>query len=191
MAPRKKTDEKARPKRGAPRGGTQKTASAKDRAKIKADHAEKEKAFATEPVFDPEIANIILERLADGETLNEICRTPGMPKPRTVRRWSLNNEEFAPLYARARELGYMAMADDLIEVASDGRNDWMARQMAGADDDDPSKVAWQVNGEHVSRSRLRVDTMKWTLSKALPRIYGDKLALTDADGGTFKVQFVA
>lgn len=189
MTARKKTDEKPKAKRGAPKGGTQKTASAKDRAKIKADHAKKEKEFATEPVFDPEIANIILERLADGETLNEICRTPGMPKARTVRRWSLNNEEFAPLYARAREIGYMSMADDLIEVSSDGRNDWMERQLAAASDDEPAKVAWQLNGEAVARSRLRVDTMKWTLSKALPRIYGDKLALTDPDGGALTVRF--
>jgi len=29
----------------------------------------------------------------------------------------------------------------------------------------------------VARDRLRVDTRKWLLSKALPKIYGDKLAL--------------
>jgi len=32
-----------------------------------------------------------------------------------------------------------------------------------------------VNPEVIGRSRLRVDTRKWYLSKVLPKIYGDKL----------------
>ena len=52
-------------------------------------------------------------------------------------------------WARAREIGYQGMADDLTEIAD-------------AKDGDPA------------RDRLRVDTRKWLLSKALPKIYGDK-----------------
>jgi len=175
----------AKPRRASP-----KIANAEDRAKIKADHAAKQQENASEPVYDPIIARVILERLADGETLNEICRTPGMPKPSTVRRWDLDDVQgFAVQYARARMLGYQAMADDLTEIMDNGHNDWMARQIAGMDEDDPRRVAWQVNGEHVSRSRLRFEGRKWILSKALPKIYGDKVALTDADGGKLVIEF--
>jgi hypothetical protein len=59
------------------------------------------------------------------------------------------------------------MADELMEIADDGRNDWMERH----GEEDPG---WQVNSEHIQRSRLRVDARKWTLSKVLPKIYGDK-----------------
>lgn len=173
------------------RRASPKIANPEDRAKIKADHAAKQQENASEPVYDPIIARVILERLADGETLNEICRTPGMPKASTVRLWSLDDVDgFDAQYTRARMLGYHSMADDMVDIMDDGRNDWMARQMAGADENDPARVAWQVNGEHVSRSRLRFEGRKWLLSKALPKIYGDKIAITDADGGTFKVQFV-
>ena len=38
-----------------------------------------------------------------------------------------------------------------------------------------------TTGDAVDRSRLAVDAMKWTLSKILPKKYGDKLALGGAD----------
>jgi hypothetical protein len=49
-----------------------------------------------------------------------------------------------------------------------------AKRLDGGQGDD---TGWLVNGENLQRSRLRVDTRKWLLSKALPKIYGDKLAL--------------
>lgn len=44
--------------------------------------------------------------------------------------------------------------------------------------------------DHVSRSRLRVDTRKWMLSKMLPKIYGDKTTteLTSPNGGPIKTE---
>jgi hypothetical protein len=94
-----------------------------------------------------------------------------MPAESTVRGWALDDREgFSAQYTRARELGYLAMADELLEVADDGKNDWMERR--GDGDENPS---WVLNGEHVQRSRLRVDTRKWMLSKALPKIFGDKV----------------
>lgn len=93
-----------------------------------------------------------------------------MPHESTVRSWALDDREgFSTQYARAREIGYFSMADELLEVADDGRNDWMERS------DDNGGISWQLNGEHIQRSRLRVDTRKWMLSKALPKVFGDKV----------------
>jgi hypothetical protein len=48
-------------------------------------------------------------------------------------------------------------------------------------DDEP---AWVINGEHIQRSRLRVDARKWLLAKMLPKVFGDRIAaeLTGKDG---------
>jgi len=54
---------------------------------------------------------------------------------------------------------------------------------------DGESLGWQLNGDHVQRSRLRIETRKWILSKALPKIYGDKVAVTDSDGGKLTIQF--
>ena len=39
-------------------------------------------------------------------------------------------------------------------------------------------IGWVLNGEHIQRSRLRVDTRKWYLSKLNPKKYGDKVDVT-------------
>lgn len=117
--------------------------------------------------FTREVADNILDGLAEGMTLREVCRQEGMPPESTVRLWVMDDRDgFAAQYARAREIGYQAMADELLEISDDGRNDWVER--------DGEAV---YNGDHVARSRLRVDTRKWLLSKALPKVYGDKVGV--------------
>lgn len=118
--------------------------------------------------YTPAKGRAICKLLAEGLTLNQVCERLQLAS-RTVRRWALDNEEFAPQYARARELGYQKMADELVEIADDARNDWMSiKSKSGQEIEVP-------NREVVDRSKLRIDTRKWLLSKALPKIYGDKL----------------
>jgi hypothetical protein len=130
--------------------------------------------------YTAEVAELILELLAAGQSLKEICReNECTPDDSTVRKWALDDVQgFAARYSRAREIGYHSMADEIFDIADDGRNDWMDRhnERTGVTDTVP-------NNEHMNRSRLRVDTRKWFLSKVLPKIYGDKLAVTGADGG--------
>ena len=128
--------------------------------------------------YTQDIADKICERLAKGETLRSICRSDEMPSEATVRNWALSNREgFFAQYSQAREIGYHSMADEALEISDDGTNDWV---MNNADED--GSAVYRLNGEHVQRSRLRVDTRKWLLSKALPKVYGDKLQHTGADG---------
>ena len=120
-------------------------------------------------VYTPELAALICEKLADGYTLREVCKPEEMPAESTVRNWALTDHEgFFAQYAKAREIGYHSMADETLEIADSAANDWMERNGEG-------DAGWQVNGEHIQRSRLRIDTRKWLLSKALPKIYGDKV----------------
>ncbi len=117
-----------------------------------------------------EIAESICGQLATGMTLREVCRAEGMPAESTVRNWALEDREgFFAQYARAREIGYYSMADETLEIADDGTNDWVERE------NERGEKKTVLDSEHVQRSRLRVDTRKWLLSKALPKIYGDKL----------------
>lgn len=119
--------------------------------------------------YTQEVADKICRGLAEGMTLRQVCKPDDMPPESTVRLWVLDDREgFAAQYARAREIGYHCMADELLEVADDGTNDWIERQ------GDDKQAMYVLNGEHVQRSRIRVDTRKWLLSKALPKIYGDK-----------------
>ena len=102
-----------------------------------------------------------------------------MPERQTVINWSLNTEHpFFDQYERARKIGYHLMADELTDIADDGSNDWMERYGK-----DGEALGWAINGEAVQRSRIRIDTRKWMLSKVLPKIYGDKSSVDLTTGG--------
>lgn len=114
----------------------------------------------------------ITERLSQGEPLAQICRDEGMPAARTVREWQQNDEQVSAAIARAREEGFDAIAAECLDIADDGRNDWMNRAADAGDEQ-----ALQFNGEHVRRSKLRVDTRLKLLAKWDPKRYGDRLAV--------------
>lgn len=134
--------------------------------------------------FTPEVANEICERLIGGESLREICEDGHLPSARTVHRWLVVNEEFRQQYAHAREAQADTLFDDILDIADDGRNDWMERKGRGDED-----LGWKENGEAISRSRLRVDARKWMASKLAPKKYGEKVQqeISGADGGPLQV----
>ncbi len=68
------------------------------------------------------------------------------------------------------------MAEELLAIADEGENDWMAMRRKDGE------LEHVPDHEHINRSRLRVDTRKWLLAKALPKIYGDKVQHTGSDG---------
>jgi hypothetical protein len=120
-------------------------------------------------VYTDELGQMICERLSQGRTLNSVCRDEDIPvTSQAVRYWAMDPEHaFSLQYTRAREVGYHAMADDAVDIGDQVFED----------------------AASVAKARLRCDTRKWILSKALPKIYGDKVALTDADGGKFVIEF--
>jgi hypothetical protein len=61
------------------------------------------------------------------------------------------------------------MADEIIDIAEDGRNDWEERE----NKDGSTYTA--LNREAIERSRLRIDARKWTVSKLKPKKYGDRI----------------
>lgn len=114
----------------------------------------------------------ICRRLGEGESLRAICRDSAMPAEATVRGWVIDgiDEEFAARYHRARELQAFGWAEEILEVADDGTNDFVERERENG-----SKYV-AFDAENVQRSRLRIDARKWLVSKILPKIYGDKVS---------------
>ena len=118
--------------------------------------------------FTPEVAERFCEAIAEGKTIRKACALPGMPDAKTIFKWLRECPEFLQQYARGREFGCDALFDEMREIADDASGDY-------SEDENGNP---RFNGEHVQRSRLRIDTIKWQLSKLLPRRYGDKLDLS-------------
>lgn len=120
--------------------------------------------------YTEETADVICERIANGESLKAICEEEGMPDKATVFRWLSANEHFRDKYALAREAQADALFDDILSIADDGRNDWMERK-----DAEDENMGWRENGEALRRSQLRIDARKWMAGKLRPKKYGEKL----------------
>lgn len=117
--------------------------------------------------YTDKIGDRICEELAKGRSLNAICKADDMPDDSTVYRWILATHntdlnQFRDKYALAREIQYQRMADEIVDIADDGTNDYV---IANSEEGELCRV----NPEAVGRSRLRVDTRKWFMSKVLPK----------------------
>ena len=134
-------------------------------------------------LFSVEIAQEICSRIMDGESLRKTCRDEHMPERMTIFRWLHDNTEFCDQYARAREIQADTLAEEILEIADDGRNDTYT-----TNDDDGEGVE-RVNHDVIARSRLRVDARKWYASKLSPKKYGDKVQqeISGPDGGAITV----
>jgi hypothetical protein len=130
--------------------------------------------------YTVEIAREICRQLAEGVPLREICRQDGMPEWRTIYDWMVKDDAavaagggagLSASIARAREIGYDAIAEDCLRIADDASNDWMETEHGP-----------RLNAEHVQRSKLRIETRLKLLAKWSPKKYGERVALAgDAD----------
>lgn len=120
-------------------------------------------------IYNEEIANLICERVATCTFgIRKICATyDDMPTHDTIFKWRYKYKDFSERYAQAKVKQAELLAEEIIDIADDGTNDWMEVR------DDQGGVAYKLNGEHVNRSRLRIDTRKWHAAKLAPKIYGD------------------
>lgn len=120
-----------------------------------------------------EIADKICEEIGNGKSLRSVCLMDGMPAMSSIFKWIREHEEFSKQYARATEERTEALAEEILDISDDGRNDWMTITTKGGFE---KEVA---NNEVLQRSRLRVDTRKWLMSKMKPKKYGDKIDLSN------------
>lgn len=127
------------------------------------------------------VADRIIERMSDGESLRQICSDKDMPALRTVLGWAKTNPEFGVAYAGAQDLRAEHMFQEMLEIADDGRNDWMERL-----GDDGAALGWRENGEAIRRSQLRIDSRKWILAKMQPKKYGDRQIVESTSEVTVK-----
>jgi len=126
-------------------------------------------------LYTEDVGNEICDRLAEGESLNAICRDARMPAEALVRQWAKNVDEnprlnaFSTRYTRARECGYEVIAEQILGFGT-------------ADCTGPD--GYVDNGE-IQRLRLLSENRKWLLSKMLPKQFGDKVTqeITGEDGG--------
>ena len=133
-----------------------------------------QKRGATVAGYSPErraeIIEAVIQGISKGEPLREICRRDGFPNYSVVYDWMKEDENFSQRFARARDEGHDAIAEECLSIADNASNDWMEAN-------DPDNPGYRLNGDHVQRSKLRIDTRLKLLAKWNPKKYGEKLEL--------------
>ena len=115
--------------------------------------------MARPSIYTSDLAATICQRLAEKESLRSICRDPAMPSRAIVMRWLRNNThpEFVDHYARGRECGLDAMADEMLEIA---------------DQPLPPLRNGRIDRGRVQQQRLQIDARKSIMSKQVAKKYG-------------------
>lgn len=101
----------------------------------------------------------MLRRMGEGETLTSIAQDARMPSVPTMWRWEERQDELGERITRAREQGYVSLAEKARDKAQKA--------------EDPQK------------GRLAFDADRWFLGKMCPKRFGDKL---DVTSGGEKIQ---
>jgi hypothetical protein len=121
----------------------------------------------SKPVPVPQdLAEEIVRRISDGETLRSICRSEHMPTWRAIYDWMEKDPLFAARIARARELGEDAISQECMDIADDTTGDEVLTENGP-----------RPNTEFIQRSKLRIETRLKLLAKWNPKKWGDKVDL--------------
>ncbi len=107
--------------------------------------------------YSEAVTDLICCQLAQGISLNKICKQPDMPSIVAVYKWLDQYPDFVKKYTRAKDESADTLADQILDISDD------------ADLDHNDK-------------RIRIDARKWIASKLKPKKYGDKLELGGDDG---------
>ena len=93
-----------------------------------------------------------------------VSKLDGMPSESTIRTWGRDpknaDADFVANYARAREEGAYHQFDQIKDL----------EERILLPKDDPQRI-------DPNAGRVAIDSMKWRLSKMLPRAFGDRLGL--------------
>ena len=123
---------------------------------------------------------ISIEKLSLRKAL-ENRDTKILPAPVTFIDWLSKDEGLAKQYAYACEERTEGIFDEMFDIADDSTDDITEYDLG------EGIKSSKVNQENIQRSRLRVDTRKWALSKMNPKKYGDASKLT-LEGGDKPIQ---
>lgn len=133
----------------------------------------------------------ICDQLAGGTSMRAACAALDL-KESTVRFWLSGDDEARARVAAARELGCDALADQIIEIADTPQMGEIRTCKPVMVEGKPVDGAFQEEvrtEDMLGHRRLQIDARLRLLGKWSQR-YGDKVALTGADGGHIKVERV-
>ena len=140
--------------------------------------------------YTEELAEELLRRISEGESLRGLARLPEFPSWRTLIDWTIGakgalpaESDFPTRYVRARLARAEHCAEEMFEIA-DGAAE-AATELAdaaestavdmGADPKAARRVWNRTYSEEIQARKLRIDVRKWATARMDPNRWGDKV----------------
>lgn len=126
-------------------------------------------------LYTDEMADKICTAIAEGHSVNRLCKLDEYPAQRTIYMWLIENAEFMQKYTRAREIQADTLFHECLDIADSQEGDVFLKE-------DGTEI---TNHDAIARAKLRVDTRKWMAGKLRPKVYGEKVLneVSGANGG--------
>lgn len=105
--------------------------------------------------YDPNIGLEMCERIAEGETLSNICKEDRFPARQTFHRWLVNHPELNRAYASAREISAHSMEEEAVD---------MARKLKRG----------EVSKDQIRAFDVAINQLRWSASKRNAQVYSEK-----------------
>jgi hypothetical protein len=123
--------------------------------------------------YTPALAERICDGLRAGRALADICEADGMPSDRVVRQWiACDHDGFRVRHRQARDVGYLALADEIVDIADRAAAQWLAQR---------ARPACERHGvESLARVRLRIAARCALLARILPRVFARRRGVAPA-----------
>lgn len=110
----------------------------------------------------------------EGRSVRDILKEKWAPSPSTFFQWLEDDEKKAKQYARACEIRADVLFDEMLSVAFTPEiGETLKVVQKGS-----NKEIEKTKGDMLGHRRLKVDTIKWAISRISPKKYGERLDLT-------------
>jgi hypothetical protein len=136
--------------------------------------------------YTEEIADQICDLVSNGVNLRKVCRMEGMPSWRTIYNWVVEKPEFASRLARAREMGYDALAEEALEIANTPHLGQKKVFSSGAGEGEDSMTV--TEDDMLGHRKLQIETRLKLLAVWDPKRYGNKMQIGGDGGDPIKIK---
>ena len=106
----------------------------------------------------------ILNRVAGGELLSQICTVPELPSRKAFFEWIAADADIRARYKLALQFRSETYADETIAIADDSSKDRYVDKNGNV----------RIDHEEIGRSKLRIYARLWYASKIAPKKYGNR-----------------
>ena len=133
-------------------------------------------AYSNEEI--DKIFDLVLLRIESGESIRDILLDNTMPSSRTFFKWLANDSDKVKQYEISMSYRDDKLFDEILTIAYNTEE--------GTTTKDTIKGLEITTGDMLGHRRLKIDALKWYLSKRNPKKYGDKSGLDIETENEFK-----